>query len=328
LTQHDYWPQDFDTSTFPGSPAFQEMLRRIAQLQDEIQCAARILPAPYAARVDDDWLAFQEAVLATVGTRGGGPPVLATICLSGEALRSEEQVHNVLESAEQWPVQGFYIVPEHPTGDYFVDDPVWLANLLDLCAGLRLLRRTVVVGYCNQQELCLAAANVDAMASGSWVNVRSFPPEKFWTHEEEQKRRSTWYYCPQALSEFTIPFLDMAHQVRILDQMGTDAALGSDFAEVLFSGAQPSTTSFQERQAFRHYLACLRGQVLTAQRSSFRETVRAHHATLDTAEALLDQLHQAGVLGKHRDFGDILDVNRAALQVLENTRGFVLERSW
>ena len=99
---------------------------------------------------------------------------------------------------------------EHPTSDYLADDPLWLGNLLNLSAGLKLQGREVVVGYCSHQMLCLAAANVDAIASGTFLNVRSFSTNRFQQPEEDSKgKRANWYYCPQALSEYKIAFLDL-----------------------------------------------------------------------------------------------------------------------
>ena len=65
----------------------------------------------------------------------------------------------------------------------------------------------VILGYCTHQMLVAGAAKVSAIASGTWMNVRSFPPEKFKAvYEEEIRQRATWYYCPQALSDIRSPF--------------------------------------------------------------------------------------------------------------------------
>jgi len=279
--------------------------------------------------VDDDWLAVQNTVITEAVRVVTDRPLLATVCLSGEALRFEEQIEIVLNAAESWQVSGVYLVPEHPATQYLVDDPMWLGNLLVLCAGLKLQGKDVIVGYSSHQMLCLAAARVEAIGSGTWLNVRSFTPDKF--HEadgEEVSRRATWYYCPHALSEFKVPFLDMAYRAGTLDSLRSDANLGSDYANMLFSGAQPTSTDYSERQAHRHYLQCLHEQCAIATLGSYRETHDAHLAMLDACEATLTELHRIGVRGQDRDFASIFDVNRSALSALESARGFVLERIW
>jgi len=89
------------------------------------------------------------------------------VALSDEAIRDENQVEAVIDRVAGWPVSGFYVVGEVP-GAYLVDDPSWLANLLILASGLKLLRKSVIVGYSSHQ-LCPAACNVDAIASGTWL---------------------------------------------------------------------------------------------------------------------------------------------------------------
>jgi hypothetical protein len=54
----------------------------------------------------------------------------------------------------------------------------------------------------------------------------------------------------------------------------------------------------------------------------------AQTLALVSAEDLLKQLHRYGVWGQQRDFEDFVDVNRSALDALNRSRGFVLEREW
>jgi hypothetical protein len=137
-----------------------------------------------------------------------------------------------------------------------------------------------------------------------------------------------WYYCPQALSEYKIPFLDMAFRAGILDQLRPNAVMESNYADILFSGAQPTSTDYSEQQAFRHYLQCLHEQCHEATRTSYIETAAGQSQLLDNAEAVINELHRRRVRGQDRDFQNIIDVNRAALTALQDTRGFVLERLW
>ena len=329
LVNHDYWPEDFHTSMLGGGPELVALLEQLRCLNDSAQADRFIVPGLYAERVDDDWLAVQESIISEAANVVGDRPRLATVCLSGEALRFEDQVEMVINAAEEWNVSGVYVVPEHPGNRYLVEDPMWVGNLLVLCSGLKLQGKSVVVGYCSQQMLCLAAARVDAIASGTWLNVRSFTRAKFQELEHEEiSRRAKWYYCPQALSEFKVPFLDMAYRFGILDLLRAGDSFGSDYAQVLFSGAQPTSTDYSEQQSHRHYLQCLRQQCLLSSRGSYKETVDAQLSMLDRAESLINELHRNGVRGQDRDFGNIIDVNRSALAALEHARGFVLERIW
>jgi hypothetical protein len=161
------------------------------------------------------------------------------------------------------------------------------------------------------------------------MNVRSFPPEKFKAqYEDEIKQRATWYYCAQALSEYKIPFLDIAKRQRVLPLMAPPTDLDGGFASLLFSGVQPSSVPFSEQAAFRHYLHCLRGQCASATGASFDATIANHEQLLNDAEGLLQRLAPSGIRGQLRDFGEIVDVNRAALELFRTLRGAVLRRRW
>jgi hypothetical protein len=235
----------------------------------------------------------------------------------------------VLENAETWKAGAYYVVCEHPKGQYLVEDPNWLANVLDLTAGLRLLGSRVILGYCTHQMLVAVVAKATAIASGTWMNVRSFPPEKFNTaYEDEIKKRATWYYCPQAFSEYKIPFLDIAHRLGVLGLMAPPPDLDGGYAAPLFSGVQPSTVNFSEQSAFRHYLHALRAQVLLLDESSFDSSLQDHQRGLDAAETVLQRLRTLNIRGLLRDFHEIVDVNRAALGLFAALRGPLLRRLW
>lgn len=330
LRSHDYWPQEYESTGFWSSSDLRELLRKLYSLNRELHCTDFILPGIYAAAVDDDWLARQEAVIEEAESLNfGSSNLLATVALSSEATRNEDQIHAILDAADSWNVDGVYLVCEHPNGEYLVTDPIWLANVLDLTAGFRLKGKRTIIGYCNHQMLITACSSATAISSGTWMNVRSFPPDKFReTYEDEVRQRKTWYYCPQAFSEFGIPFLDIAQRQGLLSEMAVPPDLANNYATVLFQGTQPTTGGFTEPLAFRHYLQCLRDQVVNSKKHTFDATAAAHEQQLDQAESLLSRLHAAGIRGQHRDFSEAIDANRAALNVLRSDRRPMLNRYW
>lgn len=329
LCSHSYWPANYESGAFWSGIGLANLLAQLGNLNAELKTSAFILPGLLADRVDDDWLATQSMVLEEAASRGGKRELYMTVALGADATRDQDQIAKLLEAAAEWSPGGYYIVCEHPDGQYLVADPNWLANVLDLVAGFKLLGRRVILGYCNHQMLIASAAKIDAICSGTWMNVRSFPPDKFRTqYEEEIKQRTTWYYCPQALSEYKVPFLDIAHRLRLLPQMKPPATLKSTYADALFSGVQPSSVGFTEQAAFRHFLQCLRSQCIGSSLGTFDETVSEHERALDDAESLLKTLGAARIRGQLRDFTEIIDVNRAALAVLTSTRGPMLRRRW
>lgn len=190
LTSHDYWPDQYSTAGFWSGTELRVLLTKLGQLNTSLGCKAFVLPGLFAERVDDDWTARQRMMIEearAVSTL----PLFVTVALGADTVKSDDAIDEVLSAAEHWSAQGVYLVAEHPNGEYLVTDPAWLANVLDLVAGLRLKGKTVIVGYCNHQMLVLACAGANAMASGTWMNVRSFPPDKFrMQYEDEIKQRA------------------------------------------------------------------------------------------------------------------------------------------
>jgi hypothetical protein len=329
LCSHDYWPCDYETGAFFQGSAVRELLQKIYNLNTAIRAGEIILPGLLAPVISDYWLETQRTILEEARRLIGDLPLISTIALEPDVVRSQDQIVSLLEAATHWDSDGFYIVCQHPNGKYLVEDPNWLVNVLDLVAGLRLSGARVILGYCNQQMLSASVVRANAICSGTWMNVRSFPPEKFSsTYEEEIRQRATWYYCPQALSEYKVPFLDVAWRQRLLGQMAPLSELDGGYSQRLFEGPQPTTVGFSEQLAFRHYLYALRGQVQALESTGYDEARGAQDVLLDTAEDLLRTLGTAGVRGQQRDFTEAIDVNRAALALLDSIRGPMIRRRW
>jgi hypothetical protein len=244
-------------------------------------------------------------------------------------VRFQDQLDKLLEKTEEWGLDGYYVIAAHPDGEYLVDDPVWLSNLLSFCAGLKLQKKEVILGYSNHQMLACASAGIDALASGTWMNVRSFNLDKFFTPDPDDiKRKRTWYYCPQALTEVKPEFLDIAFQRSILKSLAPLPEYNSNYADMLFSGAIPTTTAYNEPTSFKHYLSCLYSQCEIASKISFDDTINHQRKILKDAKKLIDFIHKHGVRGQKRDFEDYIDVNLSAIDTFEADKGFLLKRMW
>ncbi|MCP4545374.1 MAG: hypothetical protein GY835_02770 [bacterium] len=329
LTQHQYWQvyQARSTASLLSGSGARDLIRELGGLSRRLRVERNILPGLLARPVDDSWLSLHEVIIEAGAEEFGEDSTLATVALSVDSVRDEEQVEAIVERAADWPVAGFYVVAHPPTG-YLVEDPAWLANVLILTSGLQLLGKPVLFGYGNHQMLALAAANVDTIAAGTWLNVRAFPPAKFYMQGDEDRRRSVWFYCSQALTEYQPQFLDMAQRHGVLEWMRPDPTLGSNHADPLFAGPPPSTVRWREPQAFRHYLTCLHGQCRAMSAGSFEQALQMQRGLLESAQRLNSELRDNGVFARTRDFGPIFDVNRSALIALDRARGARLRREW
>lgn len=123
-----------------------------------------------------------------------------------------------MEQLKTISVDGYYVIPHPSNNEYIVSDPSWVIGVLKLFTCLKLARKRVIVGYSNHQGLIYALANVDGIASGTYMNTRSFVPSKFKSPKDDDiKHKSTWYYLPSAFSEYKAALLDVAMQRGYLD---------------------------------------------------------------------------------------------------------------
>ena len=313
--------EDYETS----------LIKSINNYNNIVETKKFIIPA-IMRKFDEDWIYRwqKDSIKLTEATRKivKDRKILLTLALPTDLLcQKEDIIEKIIDLTQQYDVDGYYIIAEPANGQYLVDNPLWLSNLLQLCAGLKLQEKEVIVGYSNQQMLCLSTAKIDAIASGTYLNVRKFS-NKFEDLEGEIKRKSVWFYYPEALSEYKLSFLDVAFNNGVLEEMKPIDELNNSYIDLIFSGIMPSSTAFNESLAFRHYLESLRKQVYLCSRDSFDETMSAHEMLLETAERRIEFLEKNGVYAQSRSFKDIVDVNRSAIQRLQKTRGFLLKYSW
>ena len=327
LSKYTYWPHENITLLESGS--FDSVIDQLIQLNQSVGSTTFILPSLTTDRIDSRWNELQKAIITSAKKIDHSFTVYHTVALSSKVMMNEEQIEKVVNYVEEWDVGGIYIVCEHSSGKYLVDDTLWVSNQLSLVAGIKRAGKKVIVGYSNHQQLCLATAKCDAIASGNFRNVRWFQPEHFETIEsDEQSRRAKWYYCPQALTEFKVTFLDIAQRMALLHVLKADGQMGNLYSDMLFGGAIPSSTGYSESDSFKHYLWCLNEQCKTAVRSTYKETYDAQMAMLDTAEQILTALHDKRIRGQDRDFMDIISINEAALAAHDMAYQFSLSQEW
>ena len=328
LSQYAYWPKNDITGLEEGE--CDNVITALAQLNRTAETSSMILPSSIEQMVDRRWNAKQKSIIESAKKHAPDLKLLHTIALASNVIMSETQVEEIISSVEQWDVNGVYIICEHPEHFYLVDSPLWITNLLSLVAGIKRLNKKVIVGYASHQMLCFALAKCDAIASGNFLNVRWFKPERFETIEADNisSRPAVWYYCPQALSEFKVPFLDIAKRMDILEKLSPPPEMQNPYSEMLFGRGLPSSTGYGRSESFRHYLHCLRQQCISATLDSYVETRDAHLVVLETAEQILHGLKAKGIRGQDRDFTDIIDINRAAIAAYDMAYQVPLSQEW
>lgn len=325
LTQWSHWLNDFDTSVFSDDKFLESKFNDIKNINNYCQTVAYIIPSPLCDKVDRFWIDEQELFIKKAIKVFNDKDKYITLALSFDVIIDEKAIEKIIDISLSWDVQGYYIVPE---GKYLEADSNWLINLALLVAGLKLQDKKVIVGYSNHQMLSLACANVDAIASGTFLNIRSFSAGKFDNPDSDAvSRRSVWYYCPQTLSEYGKRALDRAYDYDVLDDLKPFGKTNK-YIKILFSGAKPSTVEFGDSLAFRHYLYTLKKQCLLAKRDTFENTIDYHQKLSDNAYEQIRKLEKDGVREPKRSFSDIVEVYQDTLFKLKKERGALLKRKW
>lgn len=330
LIQYEYWDSSFATKMMRSSSFEDELIRSILNYNNISETSEFIIPSNMLI-YDEKWLGRWEknaerlinASRKIVKDR----KIILTLSIPDSVLlQKEDEVEKIIELTEKMDVDGYYIVAHPPQDKYLIDTPMWLINMIQLCAGLKLQGRKVIMGYGNHQFLCLTATGIDAMATGTYLNVRRFT-NKF-EEDDTIMRKSVWYYYPAALSEYKMGFLDTAYNNGVLQQMKPTKEMDNGYVDLLFSGALPSTTAFKEPMAFKHYLNCVKVQMGLLMKKTYRETIIANEVLLENAIRRIEYMEKNGIYAQARSFKDMVDVNRSALQRLDKNRGFQLQQEW
>lgn len=327
LRQYDYWP--VEGSSLSVETNVRTVCLELLRLNNEISTTSIILPG-----IEMDEQSFKYGLDITslaveILTGKTSKSLVATVCLYSETIRNASAIEELAERLKTLPVSGYYIIAHPANNDYLVTDPLWMIGLLKLVTCLKLAKKKVIVGYSNHQALLLSLARVDGIASGTYMNTRSFVPTKFKSPKDDDiKQKSTWYYLPSAMSEYKAALLDVAMTRGFLDFFTPQGEFANKYSSMLFKGARPSSTSYNESDSFKHYLNCLRIQCKLLTQDSYKSTFSAYEFMLNTAEIQIKELKKYGMSGHNRDFAPALEANRIAMCINHDDYGLRLEFDW
>lgn len=330
LQKYDYVDSSLVTKMEANTSREEEIIKSVLTYNEMAGCEEFIIPA-VMLQYDEQWMVrwkkhCNKWIDATKKYVSEKMAYLTLALPDTFLLQKEEEIEKLIAEIEKFDVEGYYIIAHPPKAQYLVDTPMWLSNLMQICAALKLYGKKVIMGYGNHQLLCLSATGIDAMATGTYLNVRRFS-NKF-QEDDSIQRKSVWYYYPAALSEYKMGFLDTAYNAKVLQQMRPSKEMDNGYVDLLFAGVLPSSTAFTETMAFKHYLNCVRVQMKNVSKKTFNETMTTHEVMLETALRRIEYMEKQGVYAQTRSFKDMVDVNRSALQRLNTIRGFQLKQEW
>lgn len=330
LTSQSFWPADYDSSAFWQDPSLESFVRDLAKLGKTYHASRLLLPGTLTEQASAVWRTRQTQIAKAASAQDIYRPedVFATVAVSSACVVNDAFVADLISEIDDWDVGGIYLVMGHPDGQFLVSDPAWLGNALTLVSALALQGKKVIVGYCTQQGLLFSAAGASAIGSGTYMNVRSFLAEKFLAPDpDDEKRKSVWYYLPQALSEYQVTLFPVAERQNALNLLKPPPGVGTQEVTDMIENRQ--WAAMKESPLFRHYLCALRTQCEASRRATFDETVHLLRDWIDKAETRVEKLRDKGLRGKHHALNpSIADSMRSALLELEREAGPALRRNW
>lgn len=327
LQAYDYWPVSGVSVTSENE--HERINRELLRINNQINSSSIILPGIEMKEDQFSYCLNWMNASALYFSKKTEKPLLATLCLYPETVRNPASIETLIEALKAIPVAGYYIIPHPSNNEYIVSDPLWVIGLLKLLSCLKLAQKEVIVGYSSHQGLLYALANVDGIASGTYMNTRSFHPSKFKSPKDEDvKHKSTWYYLPTAFCEYKAALLDVAMQRGFLNAFYPQGEYNNRYSEMLFKGAQPSSTNYNESNSFKHYLHCLKIQCDMLSKGTYQETYDTYEFMLNTAENQIRAFKRRGMSGQNRDFAPAIEANRVAMCANDEDYGFRLRIDW
>lgn len=325
LQQYDYWPQ----GTISDSSILNFINRKLLKLNIDLGCDKIILPGGSIDESNFTKIYSQIIKSADYFRIETDKKLLATICLKSGAVRNLQFIEEIIEPLKKIDVDGYYLILEPSKGEYINTDNMWAMGMIKLIACLKLQHREVLVGYSSHQNLLLSLAKVDGICSGTYANTRAFQPKRFQLqNDKEVMKKSTWYYLPDAFTEYKATFLDVAKQRNFLNYFEPQSNYKNNYSAMLFSGALPSSTNYNETNSFYHYLFCLRKQCELMTKPSYDETYSTYEFLLNCANNKIKQIKSKGISGQNRDFEPGIETNRIAMVALDEDYGLKLKLEW
>ena len=327
LQAYDSWPSEGCSISTIG--IHENINRELLRINNDIGTSQIILPGIEMKEDKFEYSLGWMSNSANYFNKKTDKELLATLCLYPETIRNSASIEALSESLRSLPVSGYYIIPHPSNNEYIVSDPIWVIGMMKLISCLKLSKRKVIIGYTNHQGLVYSLAHADAIASGTYMNTRSFVPGKFKSPKDDDiKQKSTWYYLPSAFTEYKAALLDVAMQRGYLDAFAPQGEYKNLYSEMLFNGALPSSTNYNETNSFKHYLHCLKIQCGLLSKESYDDACSAYEFMLNAAENHIKEFKKRGMTGQNRDFAPAIEANRIAMCANDEDYGLRLKLDW
>lgn len=179
--------------------------------------------------------------------------VYSTVAIGPDLILNPDHFNTIIDEIINYPIDGVYLIYQHPINEYLINED-FLFVLLDAILSISLSGKEIILGYANHQSIIFYAAGIDKIASGNYRNVRSFDHQNTSERgDEDNLRKSVWYFDGNTFGEYQKPTLDLAYRRRLNHLFGPI----NNYNQALLSSARPSSIPWGETDAFRNYFFLL-----------------------------------------------------------------------
>ena len=281
-----------------------------------------IIPNVYTNSITQDWYNICESLLEGAINEGTQKIKYLSIPLGPDVIKNSESFDELISRLTQYEVDGYYFVLKSPRG-FLVDDESYLYSIMDAFISLNLANKKVIIGYANQQDLILGATGVSQIASGNFRNVRSFDPDIFFDDDDndEARRRGTWYYDANTLSEYKAQQLTLAYRRGLSEYFGPSCEYCGNLLE------NPTTALWGESAAFKHYLFEINRQWESIKEIRPSDRMKKVISNLENVYERISSLEENGFRLGNRAFDkEILDSSLNALNAINSDRSYDIQQ--
>lgn len=315
LLTFPYWDGlDFDSADFTVNSAARFCERVISFQVENLNVTKVIIPGRFTNSADTAWRELQGTFAESAAALNVNRHIYSTVAVGADVVTSGELFDNILDETVSYPVNGVYIVVRPPKDSFLIDNDLFLYALLDGLLSISLSGKDVILGYANQQSLIYAAAGISTIASGNYRNVRHFNPEMFYV-DESDKRKKTWFYDPQTLSEYRLENLALAFRRGFGNYFGPIC----EHCEPLISSS--AAAPWREPLAFRHYLHEIHRQWLSFDTVPRNERVLSVSELLNAVQSRISELNERRFSFGDRAFTNVIEATINAVTSFEGDRG-------
>lgn len=312
---------NYETMIFKANEA-KTFIENVVSYQINKLCVDEvIIPNIYTNSINEDWYDIVETFIDDFKQYTFGKFTYLTVPIGADVVKNKGMFDELISRLTQYDVDGYYFVFKSPKG-FLIDEEDYLYALLDAFISLNLAKKKVIIGYANQQDLIFSAAGVSAIASGNFRNVRSFDPEIFFEEEnsDETKRRGTWYYDGNTLSEYKVQQLILAQRRNIGGIFGPHCK----FCENLLK--DPITALWKENDAFKHYLYEINRQWASLNEVEPNSRIDRIIEMLSEVDERVEYLERKGFrLGERAFNKNLIEANLTALTAIKSDREFEIK---